>query len=104
MLGVATLGLFYFVEALQAAGFAESAAAAAVPMRLLIIPMYVFWLPGTMIRVALAGPGSSPGALDALIRIVELAAGFSPYLLADLVLPRGTRTRVVTALPPHEEL
>jgi len=45
LLGLVTLAWFFGVEALNRAGLAQAVAAAAPPLRVLIIPMYVVWLP-----------------------------------------------------------
>ena len=92
LLGLLTLGLFYIVEALNSAGHTHAAAAAATPLRVLI-PMYVVWLPFTMLNVALLGPGGSPGGGARLIWMCGLAAGLAPYALVDYLLARWRRPR-----------
>ncbi|MFL5576563.1 MAG: hypothetical protein ACJ79S_11405 [Gemmatimonadaceae bacterium] len=93
LLGLLSLALFFIVEALNRAGHTNAAAAAAAPLRVLIIPMYVVWLPFTMLNVALMGPGGSPGTVARLIRICGLAAGLAPYALVDSLLVRWRRPR-----------
>jgi hypothetical protein len=68
-------------------------AAAAPPLRVLIIPMYVIWLPFTMLNSALAGPGGAPSAVARLIWMCGLGAGLAPYVLADHLLARSRRHR-----------
>ena len=68
-------------------------AAAGPPLRVLIIPMYVIWLPFTMLNSALAGPGGAPSAVARLIWMCGLAAGLAPYVLADHLLARSRRSR-----------
>jgi hypothetical protein len=93
LLGLLTLGLFFSVGALTRTGHAEAAAAAAGPLRVLIIPMYVVWLPFTMLNVAVTGPDGSPAAVARLIWICGLVAGLAPYALADHLLARRRRAR-----------
>ena len=93
LLGLVTLAWFFGVEALNRAGLAQAVAAAAPPLRMLIIPMYVVWLPFTMLNVALAGPGGVPSTIARLIWICGLAAGLAPYALADHLLGRWRRSR-----------
>ena len=92
LLGLLTLGLFYMVEALSRAGHTHAAAVAATPLRVLIVPMYVVWLPFTMLNVALLGPGGSPGGGARLIWMCALAAGLAPYALVDDLLARWRRS------------
>ena len=85
---------FFGVETLSRAGHTQIvAAAAAAPLRLLIIPMYVVWLVFTMLNVALTGPGGPPTAVATLIWMCGLAAGLAPYALADYLLARWRRVR-----------
>ena len=91
LLGVITLALFFVVEALSRSGHADAAATLAVPMRILIIPMYIVWLPFTMLTVALIGPDASPAVIAGLLRICGLIAGFLPYVFADYALEQFRR-------------
>ena len=86
--GLLTLLLFFVVEPLGRAGYTQAADMAAAPLRILIIPMYVIWLPFTMLIVALTGPDLTPGVLARAIWICGLVAGFAPYALADHLLAR----------------
>jgi hypothetical protein len=91
LLGLLALSLFFGVEALARTGHANAAAAASGPLRVLILPMYVVWLPFTVINGAVAGPDGSPEALARLIWICGLIAGLVPYALADYLLVRWRR-------------
>lgn len=91
LLGLLTLGLFLGVDALTRTGHAEAAVAAAGPLRVLILPMYVVWLPFTMFNAAVVGLDGSPAAVARLIWICGLVAGLAPYALADLLARRRER-------------
>src|SRR5215831_16511721 len=68
LIGLLTLGLFHLAEGLNRAGKTEIAQALAVPMRVLIVPMYVVWLLLTMAQVAIAGPRGLPAHSRLLCR------------------------------------
>jgi hypothetical protein len=91
LVGLFTLTWFFAVEALNRAGYTTAAAAA--PLRVLIVPMYVVWLPFTTLNAALAGPSGVPSAVAPLIWTCGLAAGLAPYTLADYLLRLGRRSR-----------
>ena len=57
-------------------------------MRVLIVPMYLFWMVITMLLVALFGPQGPPGFLGLIISGLSFVLGFTPYVLADYVLHR----------------
>ena len=91
VVGLLTLTLFVAVEALNRAGYTHAAAAAEVPLRVLIVPMYVVWLPFTMLNAALAGPGGTPSTIAPLLWSCGLVAGLAPYALADYLLGLARR-------------
>ena len=94
ILGLATLLLFLAVEALRALGAAEASARLAVPMRVLIIPMYAVWLGFTILGVTVAGPEGLPGLLGTLFFGVQLVCGLAPYIGADYLLRRWRDSRL----------
>jgi hypothetical protein len=59
----------------------------------LIIPMDAVWLLATMPTLAVTGPGGAPGAVDRLIWIGRLIAGFAPRAPVDDVAARWPRAR-----------
>ncbi|HEX9660130.1 MAG TPA: hypothetical protein VGA18_07505 [Rhodothermales bacterium] len=84
--GLLTYAMFHTVEALLTEAHDSAVVRAAMPvMRVVIIPMWLGWLLVTFISVQLFGTHSSPGALR-IIRLLQLMAGFAPYLLADALL------------------
>ena len=93
LIGLFTLGLFYLVAVLDRTGAAEAAGALAVPMRVLIVPMYLVWLVLTMAQVALFGPSGWPAPIAAAMSGITMAAGLAPYALADYLLDRRRRRR-----------
>jgi hypothetical protein len=95
LIGVLTLCLFYLVAALDGAGKTETAEALAVPMRILIVPMYLVWLLLTMAHVAMAGPQSPPQPFAAIVMAISFVAGLAPYAIADKLLDlwRGYRDK-----------
>jgi hypothetical protein len=93
LIGLLSLGLFFLVAAFDRAGKAEIVNALAVPMRVLIVPIYLVWLPVTMAQVAIAGPGSLPAPFAVILLVVDMAAPLAPYALLDYVLERRRRSR-----------
>jgi hypothetical protein len=85
LLGFFTLGLFYLVAAFDGLGYSGLSSALAVPLRVLVVPMYLVWMVWSMAWVTLVGP-TSPGLLAAISSFLGLVAGLAPYALADLVL------------------
>jgi 4-amino-4-deoxy-L-arabinose transferase-like glycosyltransferase len=92
LIGLLTLCLFHLVEGLNRAGKTELAQTLAVPMRVLIVPMYVVWLLLSMAVVAIAGPHSLPAPISAIAPIISSLAGLGPYALLDYVLNRLRRS------------
>ena len=92
LLGLLTLGSFFAVDTLNRTGYPEMAAAAAKPMRVLIIPMYLVWTLLTIVKVAITGPNGMSGVVGRLVSLCVLIAGFAPYILADYVLARWRRS------------
>jgi hypothetical protein len=88
LIGILTLCLFFLVAGLDRAGKTEDAQALAVPMRVLIIPMYLVWMLWTMALVAVAGPHGLPGLLGTIVSGIGLVTGLAPYVLADYLLDR----------------
>ena len=88
LIGLLTLCLFHIVEGLNRSGKTEFAQALAIPMRVLIAPMYVVWLLLTMAVVAIAGPHSLPAPLSAIAPIISSLAGLAPYAFLDYLLNR----------------
>jgi len=86
--GFFTLGLFFLVAALGAAGQTGLANALAGPMRVLIVPMYLVWMLVTIAHVAIAGPAGLPSPFALLASVIAFTAGFAPYALADYLLNR----------------
>ncbi|MGH7713273.1 MAG: hypothetical protein ACREOG_18440, partial [Gemmatimonadaceae bacterium] len=66
LLGLLTLLLFFAVETLRERGALEASLRLAVPLRVLIIPMYLVWLAFTMLNVALAGGAGFGGVAGTL--------------------------------------
>jgi hypothetical protein len=93
LIGVLTLCLFFLVARLDLAGHVEIARALAVPMRVLIVPIYLVWLLLTMAQVAIAGPGPLPAPFAVLVWCIDMVAGLAPYALVDYVLDRLRRAR-----------
>jgi hypothetical protein len=95
LIGVLTLNLFFLVAGLDRAGKVEIAHALAVPMRLLIVPMYLVWLLLTMAQVSIAGPVPLPAPFAVIVWCIDMVAGLAPYALMDYILIRlrraGTR-------------
>jgi hypothetical protein len=91
LIGLLTLCLFHVVEGLNRAGKKELAQALAIPMRVLIVPMYVVWLLFTMAVVAIAGPHSLPAPFSALASIISSLAGLGPYAFLDFLFNRLRR-------------
>ena len=91
LIGVLTLCLFFLVARLDVAGKVEMARALAVPMRVLIVPMYLVWLLLTMAQVAIAGPVRLPAPFAAIVWGINMVAGLAPYALVDYVLDRIRR-------------
>ena len=86
LIGLLTLCLFHLAEGLNRAGKTEIAQALAVPMRVLIVPMYVVWLLLTMAQGAIAGPRGLPAPFATIVSIIKLVAGLGPYALLDYLL------------------
>jgi hypothetical protein len=93
LIGFLTLDLFFLVAALGRTGKTELAAALAIPMRILIVPMYVFWLLATMPIVALDKHVALSGLVRGILSGISMVAGFAPYVLADYIRARLRRTR-----------
>ena len=87
-LGLGTLLLLFAVETLRARGAVEASQLLAVPLRLLIIPMYLVWLGFTMLNVAVAGTDGLGGPLGMLFYGVQLLFGLAPYIGGDYLLRR----------------
>jgi hypothetical protein len=97
LFGLLTLGCFFAVDALSRNGYSDVAAAAARPLRVIIIPMYLVWMLFTIVHVAVAGPTRASGAVRQLIGICGVIAGLAPYALADYLLARWRRSHRRTA-------
>src|SRR5258708_1905487 len=93
LIGVLTLCLFYLVAALDGAGKRETAEALAVPMRILIVPMYLGWMLLTMANVAMPGPHGLPAPFAAIVSGISFIAGLAPYAIADKLLDLWRRYR-----------
>jgi hypothetical protein len=91
LIGLLTLCLFFLVAGLDRAGKSETASALAVPMRVVIVPMYLVWLVFTMAQVALFGPRGLPGLFGVLVSFIAFAAGLAPYAFVDYILERRRR-------------
>jgi len=88
LVGLLTYAMFLTVEALPAETHASPVVRAAMPvMRVLIVPVWLGWVVVTIISIQLFGTHTSPGALRVL-RLLQLMAGFAPYVLADALLRR----------------
>jgi hypothetical protein len=88
LIGLFSLGLFFLVAALDRAGQSAAAANLAPLMRVAIVPIYLVWLPLTVLLVKIFGPGGPPIALSPTIMLLEFAAGLAPYALLDYLLNR----------------
>src|SRR5262245_14468150 len=88
VLGLCTLLLFVAVEALRIQRALDASQRLAVPLRVLIIPMYLVWLAFTMANVAVWGPSGLCGPLSFLLYGLQLIAGLLPYLVADYFVRR----------------
>jgi hypothetical protein len=91
--GLCTLLLFFAVEALRAEGATEAARRLTVPLRRLIIPMYLVWLVFTMLYVATWGPGAQLHPLGLILSGFQFIAGLAPYVAADHLLQRWRTAR-----------
>ena len=92
--GIISLSLFFLVAGLDRAGKAGMAEALAVPMRVLIVPIYLVWMLITMAQVAVAGPHGLPQPIAIIVWGFSMVAGLAPYALVDYILDRrrtGTR-------------
>jgi hypothetical protein len=58
----------------------------AIPLRVLIAPMYVVWNLWTIAQVALLGPVGLPQPIASMVSAIGLAAGLAPYVLLDYIL------------------
>jgi hypothetical protein len=92
-LGLGTLLLFFVVEGLREPAVLEAAQQLAVPLRLLIIPMYLVWLLLTMLYVAVWGPGAASPHFGVVWAILQFLAGLVPYATADDLLHRWRNPR-----------
>lgn len=90
-LGLLTLALFLGVEALRVQGAIGAAEQLAVPLRIIIVPMYLVWLGLTMAYVALLGPESPGTILRIAWAALQFTGGLVPYLAADYLLARARR-------------
>jgi hypothetical protein len=99
--GLLTLCLFVGVETLRRMGYAGPAAAGAAPLRVLIVPMYVVWLPFMMLNVVMKQLTGGVAPLETIIWIFGLLAGLLPYVLADHMLSRWRRTHDHREVPPN---
>lgn len=88
LIGLFTLCLFFLVAGLDSLGKRDAAQALAVPMRILIVPIYLVWWVMSMVLAAVFGPAGPPGPLGIVVSGVTFALGLTPYLLADFVLHR----------------
>jgi hypothetical protein len=86
LLGLVTYGLFLTVEAVAEDGPTGPTKPFPMPvLRVLIIPMYFGWLLVTIAAVAVLGPHWHPAARR-VVWVLQIVAGFVPYLLADALL------------------
>jgi len=88
ILGVGTLLLFAAVETLRAFGAVEASLRLALPMRVLIIPMYLVWLGLAVLGVTVAGADGLAGPLGTLFWGTQLLCGLAPYIAGDYLLRR----------------
>jgi len=87
-LGLATLLLFFVVERLREHGATEAAQQLALPLRLLILPMYLIWLLLTILYVATWGAGVPSSPLGVVWASLQFIAGLVPYAALDYLLQR----------------
>src|SRR5262245_39627402 len=99
ILGLVMLTMFFLVKILDETNQTEAAIALSRPLRALIIPMYVVWLPFNILQVAIGGPTTTgiPAVLVWMLWIVSLVAGLAPYALADYLLHRWRRPQAPAA-------
>jgi len=88
LIGLLTLCLFFLVAGLDRAGQSNAAQALAIPMRVLIVPVYLVWLLMSMALVAVFGPGGLPGPFGVVVSGVSFALALTPYFFADYVFHR----------------
>ncbi len=92
LLGLVTYAIFLTVEAVAEDGPTGSIKHFPMPaLRVLIIPMYVGWLLVTVASVAVLGPHWEPAARQ-VVRVLQIVAGFAPYLLADALVRSRRRS------------
>ena len=95
LIGILSLSLFFLVAGLDRAGEAGIAQTLAVPMRVLIVPIYIVWMLITIAQVAVAGPHGLPQPIAMIVWGLSMVAGPAPYALVDYILDRlrraGTR-------------
>lgn len=94
LFGLLTVLLFFLVEGLRRAGKSETVDLLAVPMRVLIVPMYLIWLLIAIVHVAIFGAAGAPGPFGAVISGLSFVAGLAPYAYADYLLDRLRHARV----------
>jgi hypothetical protein len=90
-IGFATFALVFGVPLL---GHGSDAAEPLQPIiRIAILPMYICWMPFTMLNVALFGPRLSPTTevLARVIALIGVVVGFAPYVLLDRAVARLVR-------------
>ena len=87
-LGLATLLFFFVVESLRERGATEAAQLLAVPLRLLIVPMYLVWLLLTMLYITIGGLGPASAPLGVGWNLLRFTAGLAPYVAVDYLLQR----------------
>src|SRR5690348_7147801 len=90
-IGVLSLSFFFLVAVLDGVGQTGLAQVLAVPMRVLIVPIYLVWMLIAMAQVALAGPHGLPMPIAMIVWGFSLVAGLAPYVLVDYIVARLRR-------------
>jgi len=98
LIGLVSLSLFFLVAWLDRTNRIETSRVLAAPMRVLIVPMYLVWLLGTIIQVAIVGPRGLPESFAAVVFGINFLAGLAPYALADYILERWRRPKPLRKL------
>jgi hypothetical protein len=92
-IGVFSLSLFFLVAGLDRAGKTGAAETLAVPMRVLIVPIWLVWTVIAMAQVAVLGPYGVPPPAASIVWGVAMIAGLAPYALIDYLIERLRRAR-----------
>jgi hypothetical protein len=93
LIGILTLFLLLLVSGLERTGELRTAHMLAMPLRILVAPMYLMWMLWTVAQVAIAGRVGLPQPLASTLLDFGLLAGLAPYALADCILGLWSRRK-----------